>query len=135
MKHKISQLKRVKTKKTTEPFNSFVALIKSVPNGKVATYGQIAKLADYPGYARQVVWALHSGTRKYKLPWHRIISSQGRIATMDDRSQILQKRLLIQEGVDVSPYFKINLEDYLWKPQKSEIKRILKTNIKKYTDA
>ncbi len=57
-------------------FKSFLAQVRRVPHGKVATYGDIAYAAGFPGAARQVSWALHSSKG---LPWHRIIGSGGKI--------------------------------------------------------
>ncbi len=59
-----------------EMFPAFVAQIRRVPRGKVATYGDVAYAAGFPGAARQVSWALHSSKG---LPWHRIIGSNGKI--------------------------------------------------------
>ena len=54
------------------------AMVGTIPKGKVATYGSVAKAAGYPGAARQVVWALRgSGARG--LPWHRVLGANGRI--------------------------------------------------------
>jgi len=55
------------------------ACIRRIPRGKVATYGQVAAAAGFPGRARQVVWALRAppGAR---LPWHRVVAAGGRIA-------------------------------------------------------
>ncbi|MFW9970850.1 MAG: MGMT family protein [Candidatus Odinarchaeota archaeon] len=91
-----------------------IHIIKSIPNGKVLTYGFIAKLAGNPRAARQVSWVLHSSSKKYNLPWHRVISSNGQISlsTFDDRQY--QKILLEQEGIKVSNGFKVDLKKYLW---------------------
>ena len=55
-------------------------IIRSIPKGKVATYGRVATYAGNPRGARQVVRVLHSSTRKDKLPWHRVVNREGRIA-------------------------------------------------------
>ncbi len=95
-----------------------------VPEGKVAFYGQIAKLAGYPGYARQVVWALHSSSKKHKLPWHRVINSQGEIGLADEYRN-RQKLLLEKEGVEVDAYGKVDLKEFGWKPIISALKKKL----------
>ncbi len=54
--------------------------IAAIPRGKVATYGQIARLAGKAHGARQVSWILHSQSKKYRLPWQRVIGAAGRIS-------------------------------------------------------
>jgi methylated-DNA-protein-cysteine methyltransferase related protein len=80
----------------------------------VLTYGIIAKLAGNPRAARQVSWVLHSMSKKYQLPWHRVINSKGRIAMQSMEARDTQKGLLEKEGVEISPNFKIDLQKYLW---------------------
>ena len=95
--------------------NKVVHIIKSIPKGKILTYGFISKLAGNPRAARQVSWLLHSSTKKYDLPWHRVINSRGIIALKSIEDKEYQKNLLEQEGIIVSEGYKINLKDYLWK--------------------
>ncbi|MFX0005406.1 MAG: MGMT family protein [Candidatus Hermodarchaeota archaeon] len=86
-----------------------------MPAGKVLTYGFIAKLAGNPKAARQVSWVLHSSSKKYNLPWHRVISSNGNISLKSIEDRQYQKNLLEQEGIKISDGFKVDLENYLWK--------------------
>lgn len=110
---------------TSVPHRKFIAVIKMVPKGRVATYGQIARVAGLTGHARQVVWTLHSSTRKYKLPWHRIINSQGKIGLIRGLDQLRQKTFLEREGVEFDRYGKVDLKIFLWKPKMSSIRKIL----------
>ena len=71
-----------------------IKIIHHIPVGKVLTYGKIAKLAGNPRAARQVSWLLHSSTKKYNLPWHRVINSQGKIALKSQDGKDYQKKLL-----------------------------------------
>ncbi len=57
-----------------------VALIRAIPAGRVATYGQIARLAGNPRAARQVVRILHSMSQAERLPWHRVVNAKGEIS-------------------------------------------------------
>ncbi len=67
-----------------------------IPKGKVATYGEVARGAGFPGAARQVVWALHHATGG--LPWHRVVGAGGRIRLPGEAG--LDQRLRLQsEGV------------------------------------
>ena len=84
----------------TEFSKKVIELIQSVPKGKVATYGLIARLAGNPQASRHVGWLLHSSTQKYDLPWQRIIKSDGSLSfPKDSQSFIMQKQLLEDEGV------------------------------------
>ncbi|MFL6562379.1 MAG: MGMT family protein [Bacillus sp. (in: firmicutes)] len=100
------------------PFTeNVVEIIRNIPEGKVATYGQIAGLAGSPRAARQVVRALHSMSKKHRLPWHRVINAKGQIALLDDESYNEQRLSLEAEGVEIGLNGVIDLERYQWKPQ------------------
>jgi methylated-DNA-protein-cysteine methyltransferase-like protein len=88
-------------------------VIGQVPRGKVATYGQIAKIAGHPGAARQVVWALRSGTG---LPWHRIVGAGGKISLTGEPG--FEQRMLLQmEGV-IFHGSRVDMKSYVWVPAK-----------------
>lgn len=61
---------------TTLFYQRVGCIIRRIPEGKVATYGQIAALAGNHRAARQVAWILHSSSKKENLPWHRVVNSQ-----------------------------------------------------------
>jgi methylated-DNA-protein-cysteine methyltransferase related protein len=89
-----------------------IRIITSIPAGKIMTYGQIAKLAGSPRSARQVVRILHSMSDKYNLPWHRVINSKGEIGIPDEEGSVMQRLMLLSEGVEVSEKGLINLEKF-----------------------
>ncbi|WP_375750544.1 MGMT family protein [Vibrio sp. HN007] len=89
------------------------AVIYQIPFGKVTTYGEIAKRAGYPGYARHVGKALGNLPEGSKLPWHRVINSKGEISLTGD-SFIRQKTLLESEGIGVNAKGKVSLRLYRW---------------------
>ena len=91
-----------------------IKIIQSIPEGTVITYGGIASLAGNPRGARQVVRILHSMSRKYQLPWHRVINSKGMISIPDPFGAEEQRAILRSEGVEVSDNFRINLKKFLW---------------------
>lgn len=91
------------------------AVIHQIPKGKVSTYGEIAKMAGYPGYARHVGKALGNLPEGSKLPWFRVINSQGKIS-QKGRDLDRQKQKLEAEGVEVSEIGKIALRKYKWQP-------------------
>ncbi len=93
-------------------------IIKKIPSGKVATYGQIAALAGNPMAARQVAWLLHSSSRKDKLPWQRVINSSGRISLPRGKGYETQRRLLSKEGIKFNLDGTIDFDLFLWVPRK-----------------
>ena len=95
-------------------------LIKSIPKGKVLTYGGVAALAGNPRGARQVSRILHSMSRKHRLPWHRVINSKGRISLPCHAGYEEQRSLLEQEGVHFSFADRIDLGTYMWIPGKQD---------------
>jgi methylated-DNA-protein-cysteine methyltransferase-like protein len=78
-------------------FADLLAQIRRVPRGKVATYGDIAYAAGYPGAARQVAWALHTSSNG--LPWHRIVGADGKIL-LPGEGGFEQRMRLRAEGVE-----------------------------------
>jgi methylated-DNA-protein-cysteine methyltransferase-like protein len=91
-----------------------IQIIKQIPTGKVASYGQIATYAGNPRASRQVAWILHSCSRKENLPWHRVINSKGRISLPLNYGYELQKALLENEGIMFKEDGSIDLAVYLW---------------------
>lgn len=71
--------------------------MRRIPRGKVATYGEVAAAAGYPGSARQVAWALKGSDAK-GIPWQRVLGSGGRIL-LPGEAGLHQRTLLRLEGV------------------------------------
>jgi len=99
--------------------------IRKIPEGKVATYKQIAELAGKPQGSRGVAWILHSCSTAHKLPWHRVLSSQGKISfEIGSANFRQQKRRLENEGVEFTFDGKLNLKKFQWQkapiPKKSK---------------
>jgi methylated-DNA-protein-cysteine methyltransferase related protein len=78
-------------------FTRFRAVVRRIPRGKVATYGDVALAAGKPGYARQVAWALHAAGGN--LPWHRVLGAGGKIL-LTGESALEQRMRLESEGVE-----------------------------------
>lgn len=93
-----------------------ITIIQSIPEGAVMTYGGIARAAGSPRAARQVVRILHSMSRKYKLPWHRVINSKGMISLTEDESGSLQQLYLLGEGIVFDERGVVDLERYQYDP-------------------
>ena len=93
-----------------------IELIKNIPFGKVSTYGAIAKQAGSPRAARQVSWLLHSSSKKYNLPWHRVVNSKGEIAMKDVTAKKMQRDMLLEEGVGFLKAYRVDLINFMWNP-------------------
>jgi methylated-DNA-protein-cysteine methyltransferase-like protein len=92
--------------------------VRSVPYGKVSTYGQIALMIGAPGAARQVGWALASLQPGTDVPWHRIINAKGRISLKSrGEGAELQRRLLEEEGVVFDERDRIDLTVFQYLPR------------------
>ncbi|MFC3769782.1 MGMT family protein [Paenibacillus sp. GCM10012303] len=99
-----------------EPYTQRVVdIIKSIPVGRVMTYGQIAGLAGSPRSARQVVRILHSLSKSHRLPWHRVVNAKGEIA-LPDEGRLVQTLHLESEGVDVDDQGRIDLARFRYEP-------------------
>ncbi len=97
-------------------YGSIYECIRNIPKGYVATYGQVAELANRRGAARVVARALRLSKGHIHLPWQRVVGKQsevwGRIAIRDPIGAAMQKALLQQEGVEVDSRGKIRLDTY-----------------------
>jgi methylated-DNA-protein-cysteine methyltransferase-like protein len=98
-----------------EPSRRIIDLIRCIPRGRVATYGQIAVMAGMPRGARQVARLLHSSSSAHRLPWHRVINASGGISLPAGSGRELQRSLLEKEGV-IFLCGKVNLRHYAWRP-------------------
>lgn len=90
--------------------------VSRIPTGRVATYGQIARLAGLGKRARMVGYALHSTPDHYDIPWHRVINAQGRISFPPDSEQY--RRQLDKLTAEDIPLVgqRVDLEIYRWRP-------------------
>ena len=96
------------------------SVVRRIPPGKVATYGQVAALAGLDGHARQVGYALHHLSEKSGVPWHRVVNARGEISPRSaGDSHELQRHLLEAEGVELSLEGRIDLRECGWKVKSS----------------
>lgn len=92
-----------------------IQIIKKIPFGRVTTYGTVAVLAGVPRGARLVGGVLHFVMDEIDLPWHRVINRYGFISTKClEHPKALQKKLLEEEGIEVSKDFVVDLKKYGW---------------------
>ncbi|EJO69660.1 MGMT family protein [Leptospira kirschneri] len=116
-------------------FKEVYVLVKKVPKGRVTSYGRIAALLGKPRAARAVGYALNalSKDQEQKVPWQRVINSQGKISFRGDTGRsILQKKILEDEGIKFDSADKIDWKVFGWPdmpPSKSLPKKRKLTSI------
>ena len=106
----------------SELYAAIYSTVRSIPKGRVATYGQIAALAGFPRNARSVGYALaawdEEDDRRKTMPWQRVINAQGRISQRASPGfEGLQEEMLRHEGVEVGLDGRIDLQRFRWRPR------------------
>jgi len=98
-------------------YQRIYAVVRRIPRGRVATYGQVAALAGLPRQARQVGYALHA-LDDLRVPWQRVINARGEISLRKGGvGERAQKRLLEAEGVEFGPGGRVDLDHFGWRPR------------------
>ena len=100
-------------------YDAIYAVVRQIPAGKVATYGQVAELANLPRRARLVGYALYQVDMKLSdVPWQRVINAKGEISHSIFRNgtDYAQRSLLEEEGIEFDANGRINLSVYRWNP-------------------
>lgn len=93
-------------------------VVRRIPRGRVATYGQVAALAGIAGHARQVGYALHALPEGTVVPWHRVVNASGGISARAIRGgELVQQVLLEREGVLLDSRGRVPLERVRWQPR------------------
>lgn len=93
-------------------------IVRQIPRGRVATYGQIAGLLGRPYNARTVGWALHGLSPELAgdVPWQRVINRTGRISfPRTEEGGLLQRQLLEEEGIVFDATDRVDLERFGWR--------------------
>ena len=91
-------------------------LVRQIPPGRVATYGEIAEFLESPRAARTVGWALRALPEGSDVPWHRVINAKGEISQLPDPDSGLTQRVLLEsEGVEFDNRGRVNLNIFRWK--------------------
>ena len=96
-------------------FEQVYQVVRRIPPGKVATYGQVARMLGKPRGARTVGWALHSMPEGSDVPWQRVINARG-IITLDAHGPggAIQRALLEAEGIVFDEEGRIDLDHHGW---------------------
>jgi len=101
-------------------YRAIYSVVRRIPAGRVATYGQVAELAGIPGGARVAGAAMKTSTATDGLPWQRVIAkagrTRGRIAIHDPVGAAVQRQLLEDEGVPVGDSGLVPLDRFGWLP-------------------
>lgn len=94
------------------------AVVRRIPRGKVATYGQVADLAGMHGSARLVGYALHASKEHHGLPWHRVLAAGGRLSLvkLDPDAAMTQRIRLEHEGVRFTARGTADMAAHQWAP-------------------
>lgn len=103
-------------------YEAIYAVVRQIPPGQVATYGQVAELAQLPGQARLVGYALYRVPPESDIPWHRVINAKGMVShsTLRLGTDYLQQALLETEGIGFNASGRLDLKQYQWQPHPSE---------------
>jgi len=101
-----------------DTYQAIYAVVGRIPEGRVATYGQVAGLAGLPDRARLVGYALSALAGRTTIPWHRVVNAQGLISPRSCGSEAdMEQRLRLErEGVQFDAGGRIPLERFLWRP-------------------
>ena len=93
-------------------------VVRRIPAGRVASYGQVAALAAMPRAARHVGYALAALPAESGVPWHRVVNAQGAISDREPRAIVgLQRARLEAEGVSFGSAGRIDLARFGWQPR------------------
>ncbi len=96
-------------------YERFYAVVRRIPRGTVASYGQVAALAGLPGRARHVGYALHALPDGSTVPWQRVINAAGRISERaDPLARERQRGMLEAEGVVFDARGRVDLDRFGW---------------------
>ncbi len=95
------------------------ALVRSIPRGRVATYGQLATWLGSPRAARAVGYAMFN-VQDPEVPWHRVVNHKGEISEGGHLNRPdLQRKLLAREGVKLDAVGRIDLKRFGWRGPRS----------------
>ena len=101
----------------------FYDVVRRIPQGRVTSYGAVARGAGLPGYARQVGYALAALPHGSDVPWQRVVNARGRVSARrgDPSRESLQRAILESEGVAFDARGCIDMDRHGWEPAPSSV--------------
>ncbi|MEO7793440.1 MAG: MGMT family protein [Thermoanaerobaculia bacterium] len=115
----------MKPEKTESRWRRYYGVVEQIPAGRVATYGQIAALAGFPGNAREVGYALAALPEETALPWQRVINARGEVSLRREPGRDgFQRHLLEEEGVLFSLLGRVDLTRFTWEPGAARLRPV-----------
>ena len=97
-------------------FDLIYAVVKRIPKGRVASYGQVAALAGNPRWSRVVGYALHVNPDPEGIPCYRVVTKEGGLSEAFGGIN-MQRELLERDGVEFDGAGRVIMEKYRWRPQ------------------
>lgn len=117
MEKRDSLREKASVMKNTGIYTRIYRVVKRIPKGRVATYGQVASLAGMAGHARQVGYALYALPEGTEIPWHRVINAKGMISSRSEPVSEEKQRLLLEaEGICFNEEKRLRFNRYRWHP-------------------
>lgn len=110
-----------RAREASDSYDRIYSVVRRIPRGRVATYGQVAILAGLPRQPRLVGYAMHALPNGTDIPWHRVINAQGRVSPRsgDGAGGIRQRALLEAEGLPFDAAGRVSLARHGWKPRRA----------------
>jgi methylated-DNA-protein-cysteine methyltransferase related protein len=99
-------------------YEAIYAVVRRIPRGRVASYGQVAAVAGLSNAARQVGYALHALPTGSAVPWHRVLNARGSVS-LPGHHGLTQRLLLVREGVRFDARSRVDLARFGWRPRPS----------------
>jgi len=110
--------------KAPSSYARIYAVVRRIPKGRVASYGQVAALAGLPGAARQVGYAMAALRPGARVPWQRVVNARGEISARGEPgAEDLQRLLLEREGVRFDAAGRMDLARHGWRPRTRSSRR------------
>ncbi len=96
-------------------YQRIYAVVRRIPQGRIATYGQVAAIAGLPGQARQVGYALHNLSVDTAVPWHRVINAKGKVSRRSNPGWETEQQLRLEdEGVTFDSHGRADVKNLRW---------------------
>lgn len=102
-------------------YQKVYAVVRQIPPGQVTSYGRVARMLGADGAARQVGYAMSNLKERgddppyNDIPWQRVLGHDGKIVIKgSDHGRIRQAEILREEGINIGPDLKVDIDEYLW---------------------